>query len=152
MKKPDATTVISKQNYKEVVWSLPISEMIFIGRSTTARLNKLNIHTLGELANADRNLLRAHFGVIADKMADAASGRDTERVKHYYEHHLPKSVGHGTTTTKDIKDYDSAKVVVFALSEMVATRLRRYSLAAECVSVGLRDTSLGWFYRQTTLP
>ncbi len=151
LKKPDATTVISKENYKEIVWPLDLSEMIFIGRRTAAKLHKLNINNLGELAKADRALLRTHFGVIADKMIDSAAGRETERVKHYYEHHVPKSVGHGTTTTKDVKNYDSAKIVVFALSEMVATRLRRYNLAAECVSVGLRDTSLNWFSRQTTL-
>lgn len=148
MKKPDATTVISRENYKTLVWSLPVGEMIYIGRSSVSRLKKLNINTLGELANADRALLKQHFGIVGDKLIDAASGNEKEPVKFYYDAHIPKSVGHGTTTTKDVENFEQAKIVVYALSEMVATRLRKYNLVAHCVSVGLRNTSLEWFSRQ----
>lgn len=151
LKKPDATTVISRENYKSVVWNLPVGEMIFIGRSSVNRLKKLNINTLGELANADRKLLKTHFGVVGDKLIDAAAGNDKEPVKFYYDVHVPKSVGHGTTTTKDVVNFEQAKIVVFALSEMVATRLRKYSLVARCVSIGLRNSSLEWFSRQTNV-
>lgn len=152
MKKPDATTVIDADNYKKIVWPLNIDEMIFIGRSTTKKLNLLNINTLGELACADRELLRAHFGIIADKIVDAAAGLENEPVKFYYDCHIPKSVGHGTTTTKDICDLHSAQIVVYSLSERVATRLRKYNLQADCVSVSMRDCNLNSFTRQTTLP
>lgn len=151
MKKPDATTVISRENYKTVVWNLPVGEMIYIGRSSVSRLKKLNINTLGELANADRTLLKQHFGIVGDKLIDAASGNEKEPVKFYYDVRIPKSVGHGTTTTKDVENLDQAKIVVYALSEMVATRLRKYNLVARCVSVGLRNTSLEWFSRQLNL-
>lgn len=151
LKKPDATTVISRENYKSVVWNLPVGEMIYIGRSSVSRLKKLNINTLGELANADRALLKQHFGIVGDKLIDAASGNEKEPVKFYYDVHIPKSVGHGTTTTKDVENLEQAKIVVYALSEMVATRLRKYNLVARCVSVGLRNTSLEWFSRQTNL-
>lgn len=76
LKKPDATTVISRENYKTVVWNLPVGEMIYIGRSSVSRLKKLNINTLGELANADRALLKQHFGIVGDKLIDAASGNE----------------------------------------------------------------------------
>ena len=151
MKKPDATTVISRENYKTVVWNLPVGEMIYIGRSSVSRLKKLNINTLGELANADRALLKQHFGIVGDKLIDAASGNEKEPVKFYYDVHIPKSVGHDTTTTKDVENLEQAKIVVYALSEMVATRLRKYNLVAHCVSVGLRNTSLEWFSRQLNL-
>ncbi|MDD7481977.1 MAG: DNA polymerase IV, partial [Eubacteriales bacterium] len=151
LKKPDATTVISRENYKTVVWNLPVGEMIYIGRSSVSRLKKLNINTLGELANADRTLLKQHFGIVGDKLIDAASGNEKEPVKFYYDVHIPKSVGHGTTTTKDVENLEQAKIVVYALSEMVATRLRKYNLVARCVSVGLRNTSLEWFSRQLNL-
>ncbi len=152
LKKPDATTVISRENYKKVVWELPVGEMIYVGRSSVNRLKKLNINTLGDLANADRHLLRQHFGVVGDKLIDSASGNEKEPVKFYYDVHVPKSVGHGTTTTKDVTSFKEAEIVVFALSEMVATRLRKYNLVANCVAVGLRNTSLEWFSRQTNLP
>lgn len=95
MKKPDATTVISRENFKTIVWNLPVGEMIYIGRSSVSRLKKLNINTLGELANADRALLKQHFGIVGDKLIDAASGNEKEPVKFYYDVHIPKSVGHG---------------------------------------------------------
>lgn len=152
LKKPDAVTVIPREDYKKTVWPLDLNEMLFIGRSTAKKLNKLNIFTLGGLAQADRALLRTHFGIIADKIVDAANGLDKEPVKHYYDVHIPKSVGHGTTTTKDVKNYETAKIVVFALSEMVATRLRKYNLVAQGVSVGLRDSGLSSFTRQALLP
>ncbi|MEG2454505.1 MAG: DNA polymerase IV, partial [Clostridia bacterium] len=129
-KKPDATTVITRENYKQLVWPLPILELLMIGKSSAERLKKLNINTIGDLAKTDRTLLNRHFGIVADKMIDNASGIEREEVKLYYDNHIPKSVGHGTTTSKDITNVDSAKVVIYALSEMVATRLRKYGLLA----------------------
>ncbi|MEG2457073.1 MAG: DNA polymerase IV, partial [Clostridia bacterium] len=150
-KKPDATTVITRENYKQLVWPLPILELLMIGKSSAERLKKLNINTIGDLAKTDRTLLNRHFGIVADKMIDNASGIEREEVKLYYDNHIPKSVGHGTTTSKDITNVDSAKVVIYALSEMVATRLRKYGLLAGGVSLGLRDTNLHSITRQLTL-
>lgn len=152
MKKPDAVTVISPENFKQKVWPLDVSEMLFIGPRVAKKLAILNIHTIGELACADRSLLRAHFGIIADKMIDNANGIESEEVKKTDEVRVPKSVGHGTTAPRDVKNLQEAKAIVYALSEMVATRLRRYGLDANCVSVGIRQSNMQSFTRQTTLP
>ncbi len=151
LKKPDATTEISRENYKKVAWELPLSDMLMIGKSSNNRLEKFNIKTIGDLAKTDRVFLRKHFGIVADKLIDNAQGIDNEEVKLYYDVHIPKSVGHGTTTTQDITNLDSAKIVIYALSEMVAMRLRRYGLLAGGVSIGLRDSNLISITRQTTL-
>lgn len=152
MKKPDAVTVISPENFKEKIWKLPASEMLYVGRRVAEKLAVLNIHTIGELANADRSLLRAHFGIVGDKMADSANGSGDEEVKRADEVRIPKSVGHGTTASRDVKNISEAKAIVFALSEMVATRLRKYGLDAGCVSVGIRQANMQSFTRQCTLP
>lgn len=152
LKKPDATTIITRENYKKIVWPLDLSAMIMIGPRVKKRLNKLNIFTLGDLAHADRELLKKHFGIIADKLIDNANGIENEEVKYYYDKHIPKSIGHGTTTSKDITSMEDAAVVIYALSEMVATRLRKYKLLAGSVSIGIRDTNLNSITRQMTLP
>jgi Nucleotidyltransferase/DNA polymerase involved in DNA repair len=151
LKKPDATTVITRENYKDIVWKLDVGEMLMIGKSSQARLNKLNIMTIGDLARADRKVLAYHFGIVGDKMIENANGVDNESVKYYYDKHVPKSLGHSTTTAKDVKNLSEAKIVIYALSEMVATRLRKYNLLAGVVSVGLRDANLNWISRQTQL-
>ena len=151
LKKPDATTVISRENYKNVVWPLNAGEMINVGRSTLKRLNKLNIFTLGDLAHADRALLKSHFGIIGERLIDCANGVEPDPVKYYYDVHIPKSVGHGTTTTKDVVNVNEAETVIYALSEMVATRLRKFNLIANTVSLGLRNTSLEWISRHHAL-
>lgn len=151
LKKPDATTVISKDNFKKIVWPLDLRSMIMIGPKVKKQLNKLNIFTLGDLAHADRSLLKNHFGIISDKLIDNANGIENEEVKFCYDKHFPKSIGHGTTTAKDMKTFNEAVGVVYALSEMVATRLRKNNLLASTVAIGIRDINLHSITRQTTL-
>ncbi|MCM1043626.1 MAG: DNA polymerase IV [Corallococcus sp.] len=151
MKKPDATTVISKENYKQKVWNLDVGEMLYIGAKSKEKLNSMGIRTLGELANASPAALKSVFGINGEKIRLAARGEDEEPVKHISEERIIKSVGHGTTTLRDmgtLQDID--KVVVF-LSEMVATRLRRYGMCASTVHVDMRYNDLSHVTRQTTV-
>lgn len=151
LKKPDATTVLDRATYMQKIGNMSPSELIMIGKRTSEKLEALNIHTISQLANADRELLRFHFGVIADNMVNAACGIESEEVKKYYERRIPKSVSNGTTTPRDIKDENEAKIVVYALSEMVATRLRKYNLVANGISLAIKDPNLKWISKQTPL-
>ncbi len=138
LKKPDATSVLTRSNYMDIIGDMSPSEMIMIGRRTAEKLKKLNIHTIRQLANASRQMLRNHFGVIGDHMVDYASGIEREEVKHYYDVHIPKSVSNGTTTPRDITNLADAKTVIYALAELVATRLRKFGLIANGVSIAIR--------------
>ncbi|MDE6302312.1 MAG: DNA polymerase IV [Clostridia bacterium] len=151
LKKPDATTVLARDSYMQRIGDMSPSELIMIGRRTSQKLETLNIHTIRQLANADRNLLRNHFGIIADNMINAARGEDNDEVKKYYEKRIPKSVSNGTTTPRDIENENEAKIVVYALSELVATRLRQYNLVAEGISLSIKNPDLKWISRQTSL-
>lgn len=151
LKKPDATTVLSKADYMNIIGNMSPSELIMIGKRTSLKLEALNIHTIEQLANADRNMLRYHFGVIADSMINAALGVETGEVKKYYDRQIPKSVSNGTTTPRDIQNEEEAKIVVYALSELVATRLRQYNLVASGINLAIKDPDLKWVSRQTTL-
>lgn len=152
MKKPDAVTVISRENYKTQVWPLPVSDLLMIGRKTADKLRLLNISTIGDLATADRTVLRYHFGITADKMIDAAAGNGDRTVSRFDDYHEPKSVGHGTTMASDVDSLERAVPVIYALSEMVASRLRKYGLQAGGVSVSVKNNRLQSFTRQALLP
>ena len=138
LKKPDATSVLMRSNYMDIIGEMSPSEMIMIGRKTAEKLKKLNIHTIRQLANASRKMLRDHFGVVGEHMVDYAQGIEHEEVKHYYDTHVPKSISNGTTTPRDITTMADAKTVIYALAELVGTRLRKYGLVANGVSLSIR--------------
>jgi len=142
LKKPDATTVINRDNYKQVIWPLDVSEMLMIGSKTKAKLNSLGIFTLGELANAHPTMIKKAFGVNGTKIWQAARGEDVDPVSLYTAEKQVKSVGHGTTTIRDMTTRDDVEKIVVFLSEMVATRLRKYGLLATTVHIDLRNTQL----------
>ena len=142
LKKPDAVTVISRENYRDVVWKLPVCEMLYVGRHTEEKLNAMGIFTLGDLANASLFALKKRFGVVGEKLYRAARGEDEEEVRECGTEREIKSVGHGTTTLRDVKSYAEADKVIFFLSDMVATRLRRYGLQGEVVALDIRRNNL----------
>ena len=124
-----------------------------IGKSTSAKLDKLGIHTIRALAAADRDMLRDHFGIIADRMSDAARGVEKEEVRLYNDRRAPKSVSHGTTTPRDMTTEEDVRIVVYALAELVAMRLRRYGFSAEGVGITVREAAtLSHKSAQCTLP
>lgn len=151
LKKPDATTVLDKEHYMDFIGDMSPSEMIMIGKQTSEKLTKLNVRTIRQLANADRDALRHIFGVVADNMINAAQGVETEEVKHYYDIRIPKSVSNGTTTPRDIKTLDEAKIVIYALADMVALRLRSYNLVANGIGLSIKNPALQWTSKQIPL-
>ena len=141
LKKPDATVVLDREHYMDVIGDMPPSELIMIGGSTSKKLELLGIRTIRALAAADRTMLKEHFGVIADKLSDAARGIENDEVRLYYDKRVPKSVSHGTTTPRDMTIEEDVRIVVYALAELVAMRLRRYGLSAEGVGLSLREAA-----------
>lgn len=151
MKKPDAVTVISADNYKQVVWTLPVSQMIGIGNKTEVALNAMGIYTLGQLAQADTNCLQRKFGIVGVRMQQCALGLDDEPVKNIETPRIAKSVGHGTTTLRDMTTFNDIDKVVTYLSDMVATRLRRYGMQGTVVHVNIRHNDLSVKGKQKTV-
>lgn len=141
LKKPDATVVLDREHYMDVIGDMPPSELIMIGGSTSKKLELLGIRTIRALAAADRTMLKEHFGVIADKLSDAARGIENDEVRLYYDKRVPKSVSHGTTTPRDMTTEEDVRIVVYALAELVAMRLRRYGFSAEGVGLSLREAA-----------
>lgn len=151
MKKPDAVTVISKDNFREKVWRLPVSDLLFVGRATTAKLLKYGIHTIGELANTRVEFLTDWFGKNGVTLWRFANGLDDSPVMYAGAEREIKSVGNGTTAYRDLVNEQDVRVIVFTLAESVAMRLREHKIKACGVSITVRDKDLVTYSRQQKL-
>ncbi|MDF2479451.1 MAG: polymerase [Sphingobacterium sp.] len=151
MKKPDATTVITQENFHEKVWPLPVRELLYVGRSTRTKLQNRAIYTIGELANRDIHSLRLLLGVWGETLWHFANGLDTAPVKFVGEESVVKSVGNSTTAVRDLQNFEDVKMIVYVLAESVAARLRDHGLKCTTVSISVRDKELHSFDRQGKL-
>lgn len=142
LKKPDATTIITKENYKKIIWPLQVNEMIMIGKKTTEKLKKYNIYTLGDLSKADNKLLKFILGENGLQIKKWANGNDDSKVIESDISIPIKSIGHSTTTILDIKNYSTAKQVIISLSEMIAIRLRENGLTCGGLSINIKYNNL----------
>lgn len=152
MKKPDAVTTISKENYREKVWPLPVSELLYVGRATTRRLVNMNIHTIGDLANCDPELLRRWLGVNGIMLWRFANGEDHSPVMPKGYVSPIKSVGHGTTCVTDLDSEYAVWRVLYELAQDVQHRLRKHELAAQGVQITVKDNDLDYRQYQVPLP
>lgn len=147
-KKPDAITVISKENYKDIVWKLPASDLLYVGRSTEKKLRTLGIFTIGQLAQADPKLLKSVFGKMGLVLSLFANGEDQTPVNRENIHAPIKSIGNSTTTPRDLETYEDVAIITYALSESVSARLRENNFACNVVEISVRDNELYSFTRQ----
>lgn len=138
-RKPDATTVFSRANYKEKVWPLPVSALLYAGRHATARLDKLGIHTIGELAACDPAFVHRTLGKLGDTLLRYARGEDDEPVRSFYEERAVKSVGNSMTFAHDLRGEDEYRMGITALCDNVGRRLRSRGLLCQTVQLAVRD-------------
>ena len=151
IKKPDATTVITDVNYRDVVWPLPASDLLGVGGATGKKLSLYGIHTIGEIANTDPALLKSWLGQWGLYLFYYSNGLDTSPVAETGEAGIIKSVGNSTTCPRDIENDEDAQIVFQNLSESVAERMRELGFQAKTVEMSLRRNDLSGFIRQITL-
>ncbi|MDO4270685.1 MAG: DNA polymerase IV [Eubacteriales bacterium] len=150
-KKPDAVTVFDHENFRELVWPLPVEDLLYVGPATKRKLRGMCIFTIGELARADLRYLRPKFGKIADVLHAFANGYDQTPVSRLDELPAVKSVGNSCTAPHDLRSGEDAKLLLLTLTESVAMRLREQGMQAGTVCVSIRDNDLYSFERQTKL-
>lgn len=148
LKKPDAVTLIPQDRYKEIVWPLPVEDLLYVGKSTLKKLHDIGITTIGSLATCDTELLHAVLGKWGDVLWLFANGRDTSPVRKINESAAVKSIGNGTTCPRDLIDNKDVKLIFTVLSESIAARLRDYGLKATGIQIYIRDNKLYSFSRQ----
>ncbi len=147
-KKPDAVTEINRENFKDIVYPLSVSDLLFVGRKTENLLLNLGIRTIGELANASRELLAAKLGKAGEQLHKYALGLDDCPVVRTEDREDAKSVGSGFTFRHNLVNYDECRVGVEYLSEDIATRLRKLGMKCATVQLSIKDELLRVIQRQ----
>lgn len=149
MKKPDRVHTLFPEEIPDKMWPLPVSDLFFSGRATTRKLFRLGIHTIGELAQSDPELLTLHLKKHGRTIWAFANGLDCSPV----EPSPPpqKGFGNSTTIAFDVADADTARLVLLGLAETVGTRLREHDVQAELMSVGIKSYDLSYASHQMIL-
>ena len=151
MKKPDAITSITPDDFKEKVWPLPASDLLYVGRATESKLSGFGIHTIGELAATSPESLRRWFGINGLKLWSFANGTDDSRVMHKDFVSPVKSIGHGITCVADLNDEEDVYRVMLELSQDIGHKLRVNELIAGGVQISVRSNDLSFKQYQTQL-
>ena len=152
MKKPDAITEISSDAFREKVWPLPCSDMIYCGPATTAKLARYGVHSIGDVAACDPVFLKGLLGVNGLGLWSYANGRDNSRVMHKDFVSPIKSVGHGITCISDLENEDEVRKVILALSQDIGHKLRVHGLSTRTVQIHVRGNDLFGSQFQCKLP
>ncbi|MGI6671820.1 MAG: DNA polymerase Y family protein [Christensenellales bacterium] len=148
LKKPDATTEITRENYRDILWPLPVGALLYAGKRTCEQLRMQGIHTVGDLARTDRQALAALLGRGGDALWLAANGLEDAPVVPPDEQPAVKSVGNGRTFPRDLVTYDEVRRALITLSDEVATRLREAHMMCRAVQVSIKDPKLKVIVRQ----
>lgn len=147
-KKPDAITTMYRDEFRKKAWVLPASDLLYVGRSTSAKLQKLGIRSIGDLARTDEKILHSQLGKMGDILWAFANGYDDSPVKYEDAHAPIKSIGNSTTTPRDLVNEQDVKIVLTILAESVAARLRENGFKCRVVEISVRDNELFSFTRQ----
>lgn len=150
-KKPDATTLIRREDVPTMVWPLPITDLLFVGRVAARELEKYGVHTIGDLARFDRDALGRLLGRHGLQLHDYANGLEHSPVRPAGLYTPPKSVGNGLTFPNDLVGEEQVRSGVALLTDSVAARLRRHGLKCATLQVSLRSPTFHNISRQQRL-
>ena len=147
-KKPDAITTMGRDEYRTKAWNLPVSDLLYVGRSTNRKLQLLGIKTIGDLAKADERIIRSHLGKMGSVLIAFANGLDDSPVRKENTYAPIKSIGNSTTTPRDLENNRDVEIIIYVLAESVAARLRDNGFKCKTVEITVRDNELYHFSRQ----
>jgi len=150
-KKPDATTLISRENWQQILFPLPVSDLLFVGRSAAETLRQYGIETISQLAQADEALLENLFGKQGRQLHQYANGLDHSAVRAWHEPEPIKSVGNSTTYSRNLTTREEVRAGMSFLCDSVAMRLRKHGLYCGGVQIGIKDAQFKSISRQKQL-
>ena len=142
MKKPNATTIISKENFKDKIWCLPAREMLFVGRNTSLKLQKNGIKTIGDIALSSPQFMKKLLGKNGFDLWLYANGMDNSPVSHIDSKVIPQSVSRGITCIESLQSIDETVRVITELSMQVSKSLRQEHLIAKGIQIAIKNDNL----------
>lgn len=150
-KKPDAVTVFSRDNFQDLVWPLPIENLIYVGQSTRQKLETRFLYTIGDVARANPALLHTLLGKSGIDLHAVANGYDHQPVIPLEASDEAQSISNGMTTPRDLTCDRDVQQVLTILSESVGHRLREKRLTGRVIELHLRDNQLNTQTHRMTL-
>ncbi len=145
-KKPDAITVIDEANFKDIVYPLPVGDLLFVGKKTADALLSIGVRTIGELARTSREMLNLRFGKMGDVLYSYANGLDESPVEVSDDD--VKSISNGFTFRHDLVSRDEYLVGIEYLSEEIGSKLRKKGLLTSTIAISIKDEYLRVVQRQ----
>lgn len=142
IKKPDGTTVITRENFKQKVWQLPVSDLLFVGKSTADKLKSIGINLIGDVSICDDATLKRLLGKNGISLKNYALGLDNSPVVPFTKDSKPKSIGKSITRSKDFESNDDVWKAFLSFAQTISDSLRKYNLYAGGVQVHIRTSSL----------
>ena len=134
--KPNKVHTLFPQEIQVKMWPLPVSELYMAGRSSVEILQKLEIHTIGELAVMDPRLLELHLKSHGRKLWEFANGIGNDIVEP--EPGEAKGIGNSATLSRDAVTEEEAAAELRKLSMSVGRRLRKAGQKAKMLSVEIK--------------
>lgn len=150
-KKPNATTVINRGNYEAIVFPLPVSALLYVGKAASEILSNLYIKTIGDLAKSDRNVIQSKLGKMGELIHDYANGIDDSPVKGITEERDVKSIGNGITFKRNLVGLTDVRISINSLADSVASRMRQCGVKCSTIQVAIRDPNFKTISRQRAL-
>ena len=150
-KKPDATTVISRENWRDMVWPLPVGDLLFVGRAARRTLSQFGVETIGQLAACKPEMLEQLMGKMGVQLYRYANGLDDAPVRPQHQREPVKSVGNSTTFPENLTRWEEIRSGLQLLSDSVAGRLRKEGLYCGGVAVAVKDAQFRTVSRQMRL-
>ncbi len=151
MKKPDAVTEITRENYKTKIWSLPVESMLYVGKRTKSLLNNRAIYTIGDLAKTDKELVISWLGKNGAALYAFANGYDLSPVREYDDIKEAKSIGNSTTCPRDLVTDTEVKTVLMLIAQRVSERMRVAGVKGREITVSVKDNELHTISHRCTL-
>ena len=150
-KKPDAVTVFTRENYKKLIFPLPVRDLLYVGPATEKKLLARGIFTIGDIAGSSPEELCSFLGINGYMLHSFASGSEDSEVKNCEHKRGVKSIGNSVTAPRDLVNLEDVKITFSVLCDTVARRLRDSGLKAKKVGISVRDSSLHTITRQLPL-
>jgi DNA polymerase-4 len=149
--KPDGLTLVDVKDVPQIIWNMPVEELIGVGYRMKIHLNELGIKTIEDLAKFPLFTLKSKFGKYGEVLHQYAWGIDESPVDPNSFNEI-KSVGHSYTLPKDITDLETIKWYIYWLASKVARRLEKEGLAGKTIHLCVRSSDFNNFGIQTSIP
>ncbi len=151
LKKPNAVTVITDKNFKDIIWPLPVSDLLYVGHATAEKLLKFNINTIGDLAKCDTGLLKSILGKNGLMIQSFARGEDSSPVHSIYDKEDIKSIGNSVTLPHDLEKLDEILATFTTLAHSVSKRMSDHHFRCKGIAISVKDKDLNTAEHHTRL-